>query len=75
MSQYLCIVARGNPYLYHALSRDLPGVEVLVDRRFRERRQRGQAHDLDRRRTDRRCLSDTEDELRSVGFAIQRAAG
>ncbi len=48
-------------------------VEVLLDRRWRERRQRLQAQGLERRRTDRRKeLVREEEDLRTHGFAVIR---
>ena len=51
------IVARGNPVLYEDLVQQFAhekNVEVILDRRFGERRQRVQAHAFERRRDERR---------------------
>lgn len=47
-------------------------MEVLLDRRWRERRQRLQAHGLERRRTDRRNELVKEEDLRTHGFVVSR---
>lgn len=55
--RYLVIVSREELDLWHHVAqynRDLKGVQVLVDRRQRERRQQDQPVALDRRRVDRR---------------------
>jgi hypothetical protein len=53
----LFIVGRGNDRLYEDLRQQFsgnPDVEVLIDRRYAERRQSQTSHDPERRRSDRR---------------------
>jgi len=73
--KYLFIVAWDRPELWDYWRRWFSGVEevqVILDRRRGERRQAGQAHESERRRSDRRSRPGIEDELRTVGFAIVR---
>ena len=68
----LFIVARDQPDLWHHLRRDFAEdeeVQVVLDRRRGERRQRVQAHDLERRQTGRRLVSIDRD-LRYRSFVI-----
>lgn len=74
MDRRLIVVARNQLPLCDHLRQQFfedKEVEVLLDRRWRERRQRLQAHGLDRRRTDRRKELVGED-LRTHGFAVIR---
>ena len=60
MAHRLFIVARGDDHLYEDLRQQFaanPEVEVLVDRRYGERRQSRTPSDSDRRRGDRRGLA------------------
>jgi hypothetical protein len=57
MAHRLFIVARGGDHLYEDLRQQFAGnpeVEVLVDRRYAERRRSQTPHDPERRRSDRR---------------------
>ena len=57
MPRYLFIVTRGHPDVYADLQRQFlgnPEVEVLVDRRMSERRERPDSHNPERRRSERR---------------------
>jgi hypothetical protein len=57
MPRYLFIVTRGYPEVYADLQRQFlgnPEVEVLVDRRMSERRERPDPHNPERRRSERR---------------------
>jgi len=57
MAHRLFIVARGDDHLYADLRQQFaanPGVEVLVDRRYAERRRNQTSYDPERRRGDRR---------------------
>ena len=57
MPRRLFIVGRGNDRLYEDLRQQFsgnPDVEVLIDRRYAERRQSQTSHDPERRRSDRR---------------------
>lgn len=68
----LLIVARDRAGLY-VEARDRygreGGVEVVMDRRVRERRRRGGVRVLERRRVERRVRRDVEAQLRSAGYA------
>lgn len=69
----LFIVARNQPDLWHHLSRDFAGdddVQVLLDRRRGERRQRLQQHEPERRRADRRRQASIDNDLRYRSFVI-----
>ena len=69
----LFIVARDQPDLWHHLRQDFARdeeVEVLLDRRRGERRQRVQAYEPERRRADRRRQSSVDKELRYRSFVI-----
>jgi len=75
VAKYLFIVAWDRPELWDYWRRWFSGMEevqVILDRRRGERRQAGQAHEPERRRSDRRRQPGIEDELRTVGFAIVR---
>jgi len=64
----LIIVPRSRASLYRALKRsfgDDAGVEVVLDRRFRERRMPGPRHEPDRRAGDRRRRADLDEQLAS----------
>ncbi len=74
-SRYLVIVSRGKPELRWYLTQDfayLGPVEVILDRRWGERRQGTQASPEDRRRVDRRYDFSGESNLRRHGFKIIR---
>ena len=77
MVRYLLIVARNQPdlwrYLKDNFARD-EKVEVILDRRRGERRQRIQPHEPERRGADRRCRPGADNELsyRSVVIIRQR---
>lgn len=69
----LFIVARSQPDLWHNLSRDFAGdedVQVHLDRRRRERRQRLQPHEWERRGADRRRQASIDKDLRYRSFVI-----
>mgnify|MGYP001576173098 CR=1 FL=1 len=69
----LIIVARDEPDLWHYLTRDFAGnegVQVRLDRRYGERRQRVQRCEPERRRTDRRRPLRTDNDLRCRPFLI-----
>lgn len=72
MPQLLYIVARTDPHLYVDLRRafvDEADVEVILDRRHGERRQREIPQPMNLRRGDRRRLSITRN-LRDLGWAV-----
>ena len=73
MTPLLLIVAWNRPDLWDLWRRwfvAVGEVEVVLDRRRVERRQRSEAYEPERRRTERRCQPGLEHELRSTGFAI-----
>ena len=73
MGQYLFVVAQDKPDLCHYLRgwfSGIPTVEVMVDRRQRERRRRAEANEPGRRRGDRRTQKEIDVEIRQTGFAI-----
>ena len=77
MSRYLFIVAKEHPELRAHLQREFvgeDGVEVVLDRRWADRR-RDQAGgpNGDRRHTDRRALYAIQQELAALNFALVRA--
>ncbi|MBI4594651.1 MAG: hypothetical protein HY728_10590 [Candidatus Rokubacteria bacterium] len=71
----LFIVARNEPRLYATLRQEFAaerGVQVVLDRRGGERRQRHAAQPHERRRQDRRGHAEIDPHLRSIGWAIVR---
>ncbi len=69
----LFIVARNQPDLWHYLRRDFAGdeeVQVVLDRRRGERRQRVLPHEPERRQADRRRYPNTDSDLRYRSFVI-----
>jgi len=77
MERHLFIVARDQKDLYDYLLKDFaadPKVDVLFDRRVRERRVRHEPVTGQERRQGERRQDRIDTELRSVGFAIVRAA-
>ena len=75
MRRYLLIVARNQPDLSDYLSRSFSAddkVEVILDRRVGQRRQRGQAHDPERRLEERRQQPSNGDRFLSLGVNIIR---
>jgi len=73
LARVLYIVSRGNTALYNHLRTTLETatVEVTFDRRSGERRQRGDAPEVERRKSERRRLR-IDDDLRRVGWAEVR---
>lgn len=70
MPRYLFIVARGHPDVYADLQRQFlgsPEVAVLVDRRLAERREHREAHEPERRRSERRGQRGGDSHVRGVG--------
>lgn len=69
----LFIVARDQPDLWHHLKRDFcedEGIQVILDRRWDERRQSVQAREPDRRRVGRRRQPSIDNDLRYRSFVI-----
>ena len=72
--RYLLIISRDEPKLYEYLKNHFagrPDVDVVFDRRHRQRRQRTASAPLERRQADRRQRSVDED-LAALGVAIAR---
>ena len=75
MIRALVIVARGQLDLWQSLTRHFAAnedVQVLLDRRLGERRQRFQPYELDRRGPDRRRPPSIENDVRSRQYVIVR---
>ena len=75
MAPLLFVVAWNRPDLWDYLRRwfsEVENVQVVLDRRRRERRRPPQAHEPERRRADQRRYPGLEDELYSSGFVITR---
>jgi hypothetical protein len=73
MGRTLFIVSRQHPDLYAYLRERFAtdtAVEVILDRRLTQRRQREAPRDADRRIADRRARPEVEVELRSRSHAI-----
>lgn len=69
--RYLFIVSQGVTDLYEHVKRNFAGdreVEVLLDRRRGERRQRVEAYEPERRQADRRRPPGSHESLPSIGF-------
>jgi len=75
---HLFIVSRQQPDLYRYLAREFStesDVEVILDRRYGERRTRGDRAPMpqgERRRSDRRGQPDLADQLKTLGYAFVR---
>lgn len=75
MDRRLIIVARNQLPLCDYLRQQFAGdrdVELILDRRWRERRQRAQPYAWERRRADRRQGSIRDADLHTHGFAVIR---
>ena len=74
-SRYLLLVTRNQPDLWHYLKNNLAGdekVEVILDRRRGERRQRVQPHEPERRQADRRHHPSVDNDLTYRSLVIVR---
>lgn len=75
---HLFIVSRQQPDLYRYLAREFSSesdVEVILDRRFGERRTRTDREAMrygERRRSDRRTQVDLTSQLNTLGYAFVR---
>ena len=77
MGQYLFVVAQDKPELCDYLKgwfSGIPTVEVVLDRRQGERRQRAVISEPRRRGGDRRSQKEIDTEIRQTGFAIVGAS-
>ena len=73
MGRTMYIVARDHPELFAYLRDRFSGdgtVEVILDRRFAQRRQGGAHHTPERRRADRRTRPEVDQELKIRAHAI-----
>ena len=73
MAQYLFVVAQDKPDLCDYLRgwfSGIPTVQVMLDRRQGERRQRAELNGPERRRGQRRNQKEIDAEIRQTGFAI-----
>lgn len=73
IAKHLLVVARHRRELYEEIKRAFAGhetVQVILDRRVSERRQRKGAPMLDRRRHDRRSRSAIDEQLRTIGWSL-----
>ncbi len=71
----LLIVTRNKPGLYEYVKRlvaKYPSIQVMLDRRRVERRERIGSIGGDRRRAERRSQPEVTDELRARGWAMTR---
>ncbi len=71
----LIIVARDCVDLFHTLQRELsdhPHIEILLDRRRRDRRTEDEEILLDRRRTERRAMPSPQQNLRTQRYLLTR---
>ncbi|PYN14957.1 MAG: hypothetical protein DME06_03970 [Candidatus Rokuibacteriota bacterium] len=69
------IVTRNKPGLYEYVKRLVaryPRIQVMLDRRRVERRERVGPIGVDRRRAERRSQPEVTDELRARGWAMTR---
>jgi len=78
VGEHLFIVSRQQLDLYRYLSREFSSesdVEVILDRRYGERRIRGERRSTprgDRRHTDRRGQKDIGSQINTLGYAFVR---
>jgi hypothetical protein len=73
MDRTIFVVSRDHPDLYAYLQERFStdgAVDIILDRRYANRRQAGGAHGVERRRIDRRQRPEVEAELRSRSHAI-----
>ena len=73
MARYVFIVARDQPDLWAHLAREFSGetgVQVVMDRRQLDRRQREHTASQERRQVDRRSRPSIRHELASMNFAL-----
>jgi len=72
MTRYLFVISSNNLSRYEMVQQRVAGmhdVEVILDRRYRERRRRDVAPGIERRRTDRR-EHDVDVPLDQLGWAL-----
>ena len=78
ISADILVVAKNQPGLFEYLRQDFsedPDVQVVIDRRSGDRRQRAQAWTAERRRqSDRRRHPALDEKLQSIGFAVVKVS-
>jgi hypothetical protein len=73
IARHLLVVARHRRELYEEIKRAFAGhetVQVILDRRVSERRQRKGTSVISRRRHDRRSRSTIDEQLRTIGWSL-----
>ena len=73
VAKHLLVVARHRRELYDEIKRAFAGqesVQVILDRRVNQRRQKKNASMLDRRRNERRSRSAVDEQLRTIGWSL-----
>ena len=73
IAKHLLVVARHRRELYEEIKRAFAGhesVQVILDRRVNQRREKKGQPMLDRRRTERRSRSAIDDQLRTIGWSL-----
>jgi hypothetical protein len=73
IAKHLLVVARHRRELYEEIKRAFAGqetVQVILDRRVSQRREKKGAAMLDRRRNERRSRSTVDEQLRSIGWSL-----
>jgi hypothetical protein len=73
IAKHLLVVARHRRELYEEIKRAFAGhesVQVILDRRVNQRREKKGQPMLDRRRTERRSRSVIDDQLRTIGWSL-----
>ena len=73
IAKHLLVVARHRRELYEEIKRAFAGhesVQVILDRRVSQRREKKGHAMLDRRRTERRSRSVIDEQLRTIGWSL-----
>ena len=73
IAKHLLVVARDRRELYEEIKRAFAGhetVQVILDRRVSQRREKKNSARLDRRRNERRSRSAMDEQLRTIGWSL-----
>ena len=73
IAKHLLVVARHRRELYEEIKRAFAGhetVQVILDRRVSQRREKKNSPMLDRRRNERRSRSAMDEQLRTIGWSL-----
>ena len=73
IAKHLLVIARHRRDLYEEVQRDFAGhetVQLILDRRLSQRRQRNGAPVLNRRLSERRLRFALDAQLRTIGWAL-----